>query len=117
MSNFLVDLWTGKEKSSFALPYLSYSKNQRRVFLLSYSAFTLFHLGGSLGRSASAVLACRLLGGIFGSSREILVRPAWKSTSNPPYFIALTNAGGAISDIWSAREREFIHKLPFTYIF
>ncbi|KAF8892701.1 major facilitator superfamily domain-containing protein, partial [Infundibulicybe gibba] len=59
---------------------------RRIVFLVTLSAYTLFQLGGSLGRNLASLLSCRFLTGTFGSS-------------------PLTNAGGAVSDIWNARER------------
>ncbi|RDB24165.1 Efflux pump FUBT [Hypsizygus marmoreus] len=59
---------------------------RRIVFLVTLSAYLVFQLGGSIGHNLAALLSCRLLTGIFGSS-------------------PLTNAGGAVSDIWNARER------------
>ncbi|TFK72561.1 MFS general substrate transporter [Pluteus cervinus] len=59
---------------------------RRIIFLITLSAYTLFQLEGSLGHNLPTLLSCRLLTGIFGSS-------------------PLTNAGGAVSDIWNARER------------
>jgi hypothetical protein len=59
---------------------------QRVVFLGSFAPFTLCHLGGALGRNLATILSTRLLAGIFGSS-------------------PLTNAGGAISDMWDPSER------------
>ncbi|KAG5645832.1 hypothetical protein DXG03_005173 [Asterophora parasitica] len=59
---------------------------RRIVFLMTLSAYAAFQIGGSLGHNLPTLLSCRLLTGIFGSS-------------------PLTNAGGAVSDIWNARER------------
>ncbi|KDQ59492.1 hypothetical protein JAAARDRAFT_153379 [Jaapia argillacea MUCL 33604] len=59
---------------------------RRPIFLVTLSIFTLLHIGGALSPNIATLLACRLLSGIFGSS-------------------PLTNAGGAITDIWNARER------------
>ncbi|KAL4251643.1 MFS transporter superfamily protein [Abortiporus biennis] len=59
---------------------------RRPVFLTTMSIFTLFHMGGALGRNIQTVLICRMFAGTFGSS-------------------PLTNSSGAISDIWTARER------------
>ncbi|KAF8906065.1 major facilitator superfamily domain-containing protein [Gymnopilus junonius] len=59
---------------------------RRVVFLVTLSLYTVFQLQGALGRNLGALLSCRLLTGIFGSS-------------------PLTNAGGVVSDIWNFRER------------
>ncbi|KAF5386739.1 hypothetical protein D9615_001788 [Tricholomella constricta] len=59
---------------------------RRIVFLVTLSVYAVFQIGGSLGHNLPTLLSCRLLTGIFGSS-------------------PLTNAGGAVSDIWNARER------------
>ncbi|KAF9459570.1 MFS general substrate transporter [Collybia nuda] len=59
---------------------------RRIIFLVTLTAYTFLQLGGSIGHNLVALLACRLLAGTFGSS-------------------PLTNAGGAVSDIWNARER------------
>ncbi|PPQ89058.1 hypothetical protein CVT25_006430 [Psilocybe cyanescens] len=59
---------------------------RRIVFLVTLSLYTVFQLEGALGRNLGTLLSCRLLTGIFGSS-------------------PLTNAGGAVSDIWNFRER------------
>ncbi|KAM5539116.1 hypothetical protein V8D89_007339 [Ganoderma adspersum] len=61
---------------------------RRIVFVVTSSIFTLFHLGGALGHNAATILSTRLLAGIFGSA-------------------PLTNAGGALTDMWIARERGF----------
>ncbi|KAI0807268.1 MFS general substrate transporter [Fomes fomentarius] len=65
---------------------------RRIVFVVTGSIFTLFHLGGALGHNAPTVLVTRLLAGTFGSA-------------------PLTNAGGALSDMWIARERGFASSL------
>ncbi|EJF62434.1 MFS general substrate transporter [Dichomitus squalens LYAD-421 SS1] len=65
---------------------------RRIVFVLTASVFMLFHLGGALGHNAATILSTRLLAGIFGSA-------------------PLTNAGGALSDMWIARERGFATSL------
>ncbi|GLB35291.1 putative major facilitator superfamily protein [Lyophyllum shimeji] len=59
---------------------------RRIVFLVTLSAYALFQIAGGLAHNLPTLLSCRLLTGIFGSS-------------------PLTNAGGAVSDIWNARER------------
>ncbi|KAI0637228.1 MFS general substrate transporter [Trametes polyzona] len=59
---------------------------RRIVFIVTGSVFTLFHLGGALGHNATTILVTRALAGIFGSA-------------------PLTNAGGALSDMWIPRER------------
>ncbi|TFY83439.1 hypothetical protein EWM64_g559 [Hericium alpestre] len=59
---------------------------RRRIFLCTYSMYTLFHLGGALAHNIPTLLITRLLAGISGSA-------------------PLTNAGGAISDLFNARER------------
>ncbi|KDR73421.1 hypothetical protein GALMADRAFT_608214 [Galerina marginata CBS 339.88] len=59
---------------------------RRIVFLITLSLYAVFQLEGALGRNLGTLLSCRLLTGIFGSS-------------------PLTNAGGAVSDIWNFRER------------
>ncbi|ETW85534.1 major facilitator superfamily [Heterobasidion irregulare TC 32-1] len=69
-----------------SLYVLGFALGPRLVFLCTYSTYTLFHLGGALGHNVPTILTTRLLSGIFGSS-------------------PLTNAGGAISDIFNARER------------
>ncbi|OBZ75648.1 putative transporter mfs2 [Grifola frondosa] len=56
---------------------------RRVIFMSTGTIFTLFHLGGSLGHSATTILVTRALAGMF----------------------ALTNAGGALSDMWIPRER------------
>ncbi len=59
----------------------------RRIpFLISYLPFALFNIGGALAKDITTVLVTRFFAGLFGSSM-------------------LTNAGGCIADIWSARER------------
>ncbi|KAF9036770.1 major facilitator superfamily domain-containing protein [Panaeolus papilionaceus] len=54
---------------------------RRIVFLVTLSLYTAFQLQGALAHNLPTLLSCRLLTGIFGSSR------------------------GAVSDIWSFRER------------
>ncbi|KAI0779744.1 MFS general substrate transporter [Fomes fomentarius] len=61
---------------------------RRKVFVVTGSIFTMFHLGGALGRNTTTILVTRTLAGIFGSA-------------------PLTNAGGGLSDMWIARERGF----------
>lgn len=68
---------------------------RRIIFLFTFAIFALLHLGGSLGRTAPTLLITRTLAGTFGSS-------------------PLTNAGGAIGDIWTARERGFASSLYAT---
>ncbi|KAI1790783.1 MFS general substrate transporter [Ganoderma leucocontextum] len=68
---------------------------RRIVFVVTSSIFTLFHLGGALGHNAATILSTRLLAGIFGSA-------------------PLTNAGGALADMWIARERGFASSLYST---
>jgi len=59
---------------------------------------------GALSHNLATLLSCRLLTGIFGSSREFFFLQVQKYLKAHD-FPALTNAGGAISDIWSFRER------------
>ncbi|KAJ7046532.1 MFS general substrate transporter [Mycena alexandri] len=60
---------------------------RRLVFFITLASYTVFQLEGCLGGSnVYALLSCRLLTGIFGSS-------------------PLTNAPSQIADIWNARER------------
>ncbi|KAF9002027.1 major facilitator superfamily domain-containing protein [Cyathus striatus] len=59
---------------------------RRIVFLVTLSLYTVFQLEGALCQNLPTLLTCRLLTGIFGSS-------------------PLTNAGGAVGDIWNFRER------------
>ncbi|GBE82449.1 Uncharacterized transporter [Sparassis crispa] len=68
---------------------------RRIVFLGTFGVFALLHLGGSLGHNTPTLLVTRTLAGTFGSS-------------------PLTNAGGAIGDIWTARERGFASSLYAT---
>ncbi|PPQ86304.1 hypothetical protein CVT24_006487, partial [Panaeolus cyanescens] len=73
--------------SKSLLTHLSFQMLGRRVvFLVTLSLYTVFQLQGALAHNLPTLLSCRLLTGIFGSS-------------------PLTNAGGAVSDIWSFRER------------
>ncbi|KAG8724928.1 hypothetical protein FRC09_011819 [Ceratobasidium sp. 395] len=65
---------------------LSEMYGRRTIFLVSFLPFTLFHLGGALAHNAETLLITRFLAGAFGSS-------------------PLTNAGGTIADMFTARER------------
>ncbi|TFY68915.1 hypothetical protein EVJ58_g732 [Rhodofomes roseus] len=65
---------------------LSEMYGRRIVFIVSYTAFTLLHLGGALCKNAATLLATRLLAGMFGVS---------------PF----TNSGAALADIWLPRDR------------
>ena len=46
---------------------------KRIVFLVTLTIYTPLHLGGALCHNLPTLLACRLLTGIFGSSRECSV--------------------------------------------
>ncbi|KAF8163013.1 major facilitator superfamily domain-containing protein [Crassisporium funariophilum] len=59
---------------------------RRIVFLVTLSLYMIFQVQGALSHNLPTLLSCRLLTGIFGSS-------------------PLTNAGGAVGDIWNFRER------------
>ncbi|TFK42877.1 major facilitator superfamily domain-containing protein [Crucibulum laeve] len=59
---------------------------RRIVFLVTLSLYTVFQIPGALSKNLPTLLACRLLTGTFGAS-------------------PLTNAGGAVGDIWNFRER------------
>lgn len=65
---------------------LSELYGRRIIFLGTFAAFTLLHLGGALCTNVATLLATRLLAGIFGVS---------------PF----TNSGAALTDIWVARDR------------
>ncbi|KAJ1309199.1 hypothetical protein OPQ81_004868 [Rhizoctonia solani] len=65
---------------------LSEMYGRRVIFLVSFLPFTLFHLGGALAHNISTLLVTRFLAGSFGSS-------------------PLTNAGGTIADMFTAKER------------
>jgi hypothetical protein len=67
------------------------------------SLYTAFQLQGALAPGISDLLACRLLTGIFGSSRK----PLPYEEIVPPQLplSALTNAGGTVADIWGFKER------------
>ncbi|KAH9934926.1 major facilitator superfamily domain-containing protein [Fomitopsis serialis] len=67
-------------------PLLWAPLSERMVFIVSYAAFTLLHLGGALCKNAATLLATRLLAGMFGVS---------------PF----TNSGAALADIWLPRDR------------
>ncbi|KAJ7285595.1 MFS general substrate transporter [Mycena rebaudengoi] len=73
---------------------------RRLVFFITLALYTVFQLEGCLGgNDIYALLSCRFLTGIFGSS-------------------PLVNAPAQISDIWNARERGlasanlFLHAVP-----
>ncbi|TFY71750.1 hypothetical protein EVG20_g1245 [Dentipellis fragilis] len=74
------------EYSPLLFAPLSEMYGRRRIFLCTFSIYTLFHMGGALAHNVATILITRLLAGISGSA-------------------PLTNAGGAISDIFTARER------------
>ncbi|KAH9853982.1 MFS general substrate transporter [Lenzites betulinus] len=59
---------------------------RRIVLVVTGCIFTPFHLGGALGHNITTILVTRALAGIWGSA-------------------PLTNAGGALSDMWTPRER------------
>ncbi|PCH38373.1 MFS general substrate transporter [Wolfiporia cocos MD-104 SS10] len=65
---------------------LSEMYGRRIVFICTFIAFTLLHLGGSLCHNAATLLSTRMLAGMFGVS---------------PF----TNSGAALADIWVPRER------------
>ncbi|KAI0736845.1 MFS general substrate transporter [Fomitopsis betulina] len=66
---------------------LSEMYGRRIVFIGSYAAFTLLHLGGALCKNAATLLATRTLAGIFGVSS------------------AFTNSGAALADMWLPKDR------------
>ncbi|KAA1471222.1 MFS general substrate transporter [Dentipellis sp. KUC8613] len=74
---------------------LSEMFGRRRVFLCTFSIYTMFHMGGALAHNVVTIVITRLLAGISGSA-------------------PLTNAGGAIADIFTARERGFATALYST---
>ncbi|KAI0319813.1 MFS general substrate transporter [Amylostereum chailletii] len=61
-------------------------RSLRTIFLWTFSIYTLMHLGGALGQNVATILVTRFLAGTFGAS-------------------PLTNAGGAIADMFSPRDR------------
>jgi multidrug resistance protein len=65
---------------------LSEMYGRRTIFLVSFLPFVLFHLGGALAHNVETLLITRFLAGAFGSS-------------------PLTNAGGIIADMFTARDR------------
>ncbi|KZT65476.1 MFS general substrate transporter [Daedalea quercina L-15889] len=65
---------------------LSEMYGRRIVFIVSYAAFTLLHLGGALCKNIATLLATRTLAGMFGVS---------------PF----TNSGAALADLWLPRDR------------
>ena len=72
------------------------------------SLYTAFQLQGALAPRISDLLACRLLTGIFGSSRKPLPyeQSRFPSSDNFSFLLlALTNAGGTVADIWGFKER------------
>ncbi|KIP06011.1 hypothetical protein PHLGIDRAFT_107513 [Phlebiopsis gigantea 11061_1 CR5-6] len=74
---------------------MSEVRTDRPVFLITYSIYALFHLGGALGHNAATILSTRLLAGTFGSS-------------------PLTNASGVIADMWVARDRGVVSAIYAT---
>ena len=78
---------------------------QRPVFLITYTIFTLFHLGGALCHDIQTLLICRLLSGIFGSSRMSSFPISGVMGSHEFDAAALTNASGSLADIWVAKDR------------
>ncbi len=86
---------------------------QRIVFVITGSIFTLFHLGGALGHNAATILVTRLFAGTFGSARRLSCQMS-HSTALIVDTVALTNAGGALSDMWIPRERGFASSLYST---
>ena len=83
---------------------------QRIIFVVTGTVFTFFHLGGALGHNAATILATRMLAGTFGAARTSLHTPSNRHGSDAQ-GPALTNAGGAISDMWAPRERGFAASL------
>ncbi|KZV70459.1 MFS general substrate transporter [Peniophora sp. CONT] len=65
---------------------MSEAFGRRRVFLATAFIHVFMHLGGALGKNMTAVLVTRFLAGAFGAS-------------------PLTNAGGAIADMFTPAER------------
>ncbi|KAG8716145.1 hypothetical protein FRC11_008626 [Ceratobasidium sp. 423] len=65
---------------------LSEMYGRRLIFMISFLPFTLFHLGGALAHNIPTLLVTRFLAGAFGSS-------------------PLTNAGGTIADMFTAKDR------------
>ncbi|KAM0746669.1 Benomyl/methotrexate resistance protein [Meredithblackwellia eburnea MCA 4105] len=59
---------------------------RRRVHIFTYAPFAIFQIGCALARNVETLLICRFLAGTFGSA-------------------PLTNAGGVISDMFSAADR------------
>ncbi|KAF9506442.1 hypothetical protein BS47DRAFT_1374116 [Hydnum rufescens UP504] len=59
---------------------------QQLIFFVTYTPFTLFHIGGALAPNVPTLLATRFLAGACGSS-------------------SFSNAGGVIQDIWDPDER------------
>ncbi|CCM02862.1 uncharacterized protein FIBRA_04974 [Fibroporia radiculosa] len=71
---------------------------KRNIFIGTFTAFTLLHLGGSLCKNTATLLATRMLAGMFGVS---------------PF----TNSSAAMSDMWIPRERGFPGSLYACAIF
>ncbi|KAI0033240.1 MFS general substrate transporter [Vararia minispora EC-137] len=65
---------------------LSETFGRRRIFLGTFCIYVFMHLGGAFGHNSATILATRFLAGTFGAS-------------------PLTNAGGAIADMYAPRER------------
>ncbi|QRW16511.1 major facilitator superfamily transporter [Rhizoctonia solani] len=65
---------------------LSEMYGRRLIFMISFLPFVLLHLGGALAHNIPTLLVTRFLAGSFGSS-------------------PLTNAGGTIADMFTAKER------------
>lgn len=74
---------------------------------MTLSVYSLFQLQGAFSKNLPMLLSCRLLTGIAGSSRTYgFVNLVLLRMLTPRFpAIALTNAGGAVSDIWNFRER------------
>ena len=73
-----------------------------------------FHLGGSLGKNISVLLASRLFSGLFGACRAYTSVCYVRWPSLTPVISALTNAGGVMSDLWIPRERGLASSLYAT---
>lgn len=61
-------------------------------------------MGGALAKNTATLLVSRFLAGTFGSSRKS-VSSEQRFCNSLVFCEALTNAGGAISDMWVAKER------------
>jgi len=71
---------------------------------VTLSLYTLFQIQGALSKNLATLLSCRLITGIAGASRTFLSH-CLLIYLVLVLFIALTNSGGAVSDIWNYRER------------